>query len=98
MPQHTFISTGSNTRVKEGEGTVYGAVVGPANGGSVFFVDSTSIGVTPNYVTQLSNSSNIAMAYPLTTAWQQVNMFGARFQDGLVVAATSNAAVTVFYD
>lgn len=98
MPKSAFISAGSNTTVKSGPGQVYGAVVGPANGGSVFLVDSTSIGVTPNYVTQLSNSSNIAVGYPLTTAWQNVPLFGATFHDGLTVSATSNAPVTVVYD
>lgn len=99
MPLSRYISTGSNTTVKSGEGRVYGFVAGSttANGGTVFLVDSVSIGVTPNYITQLSNSSNL-LTFPLTAAGASVTSLGIRYQDGLTVAATSNAPVTVIYD
>jgi hypothetical protein len=101
MPRHEYISSGSNTLVKSGEGTLYGILAGGlgVTGGSVFAVDTLGIGATPNYVTQLANSSNIAVIGPLnTTANPTYDLKGVRFQDGLVVAATSNAVLTVFYD
>ena len=98
MPKAQFISTGSNTNVKSGPGTVYGVNVGGVNGASVFLVDSVSIGATPNYINQVSNGSNIAVIGPLTAAGGSVNLHGSQFANGLTVAATSSAPVTVMYD
>lgn len=99
MPRSQFISTGSNTTVKSGAGQVYGVIVGGVNGGSTFVVDSVSIGVTPNYPNQVSNSSNLAVIANLAAGNpQHYPMYGATFNRGLTVAATSNTPVTVFYD
>jgi hypothetical protein len=99
MPKSAYISAGSNTTVKTGPGFLYGAVVGGgANGGSAFFVNSISIGATPNYVTQLSDSSNIAVVGPVGVNGGDFPLYGAPFSTGLTVSATSNAPVTVAYD
>ena len=98
MPLSRYISAGSNTNVKSGPGNLYGVVAGGANGGTFFAVDSVSIGATPNYVTQLSNSSNITAIGPLGAAAAAWDLHGASFQVGLTVAATSSSPLTVFYD
>lgn len=98
MPSVRFVASGSNTTVKSGEGQVYGAVVAGVNGATAFLVDSLSIGVTPNYITQLSDSSNIAVFGPVGAAGGEFSTYGAHFQDGLTVAVTSNANIAVYYD
>ena len=98
MPKSQFISAGSNTNVKSGAGQVYGVNVGGVDGASVFLVDSVSIGATPNYITQRSNGSNIAVVGPLGAAGGSVDLHGSQFMVGLTVAATSSAPVTVIYD
>jgi hypothetical protein len=101
MPQSTYISLGSNTTVKTGAGVVYGVgVSGIANGGTVFLVDSAGLGVAPSYPAQFANSSNIAVFGTVAAATGPFgqNLWGAHFQRGLTVAATSNANFTVFWD
>ena len=98
MPRYQYISSGSNTTIVSGVGRAYGVVASGANGGSIFLVDSIGIGATPNYVTQKSNSSNLAHIGVLGTAPSDYNLMGLPFQVGLTVAATSNADVTVIYD
>lgn len=98
MSKSAFVSSGSNSNVKSGAGQVSGVVVGGVNGASVFLVDSVSIGASPNYVTQLSNSSNIATIGPVSAVGGSFPLYGAPFYRGLTVAATSNANVTVVYD
>lgn len=94
-----FIANGSNTNVKVGPGVIYGGEFHGANGATLFLVDSLSIGATPNYVTQVSNTSNIAVYGPaLSATTVNVNTFGARFQVGLTVATTSNANASIIYD
>ena len=97
MSRYRYISTGSNTTVKSGAGQLYGINAAGADGDTVFAVDSISIGVTPNYVTQPSNSSNLA-AMPLTAAPLAIPTYGVPFNIGLTVAATSSSLLTVFYD
>lgn len=98
MPRYVYVSSGSNTTVKSSEGRVYGVVAGGANGGSIFLVDSISIGATPNYVTQRSNASNLAAIGPLPATATGYDLMGIPFQVGLTIAATSNADVTVIYE
>jgi len=99
MPRHAFIALGSNTTVVTGEGVVYGVITSGANGGTIVLQDSIGIGVSPNYVTiGQSVPSNILFAHTLTTAPATFDLRGIPFQDGLTVAATSNAAMTVVYD
>ena len=98
MSQTTFVSVGSNTLIKTGPGRVYGTIVSGVDGASAFLVDSIGIGATPNYVTQLSNSSNVATIGPVTAAGGSFDLYGAWFQVGLTVATTSNANLTVVWD
>ena len=95
--RYSFVSAGSNSTLKSGSGHVYGVVAGGGNGGTVFLVDSIGIGVTPNYPTQLSNSSNLA-TYVMGAAGDDFNLFGVPFHVGLTVAATSNINLAVAYD
>lgn len=99
MPRFSYIALGSNTTVKAGEGYLYGLTVSGANGGSVVVQDSIGIGVTPNLVTLPtavgSNIAHIATLGATPTEWR---MFGVPFQDGLTIAATSNANITVYFD
>lgn len=97
MPS-SFLSAGSNTALKTTSGYVRGVVVGGVNGASVFLVDSLDLGATPNLGTQSSNGSNVAVLGPVTAAGGSFNLFGAHFDRGLIVAATSNAPVTVIFD
>lgn len=99
MPKYKFVATGSNTNVKAGAGALYGIITGGVASATAFVVDSVSIGATPNYVTQASNTSNLAMIGVLanTSPWV-TNMYGTRFQVGLTVATTSNMPITVVYD
>ena len=99
--RYAYISLGSNTTVKSGSGRLFGVLAGGPgmSGGSVFAVDSTSIGATPNYVTQRSNSSNLADIGPLpATVGATFDLMGIGFEVGLTVAATSNTDLTVIYD
>lgn len=97
---HSYTSAvGSNWRVKSGSGSLYGIHGFIPNGGSVKAENTSSLGATPdlNAVT-----SNATMAYygPVTAAgtFNMVFQPGVGFDDGLVVAATSNARFTVVYE
>jgi len=97
MPQYAFVALGSNTNVKSGSGKLYSVTAGAASG-TLVIADSLSIGATPNYVTiGQSVPSNIAYI-PLAATSQSYEFYGAIFQDGLTVAATSSAPVTVIFD
>ena len=101
MPLGKYIALGSNTTVKTGPGRVYNVLAGglAPSGGGVFVVDSVSIGATPNYVTlPQSVPSNLAHIGPLPATAFFAELGGIPFQDGLTVAATSNANVLVTYD
>lgn len=93
-------STGSNTRVKVGAGSLY-AIHGyiPA-GGTIVAENSLNLGANPNL--NGSSTSNTTMAwYGPTAAAGTFSVTygpGAGFDDGLVVAATSNARFTVTYE
>ena len=76
--RYQYISTGSNTTVKDGAGQLYGILAGGADGGTVFAVDSLGIGATPNYVTQRSDSSNLGAA-TLGASALDLQFFGAPF-------------------
>lgn len=99
MPRSQFVAVGSNTNIKSGTGTFYGAVVGGANGASFYALDSVSIGNAPNYATLgQSVPSNLAYVAGISAVPFQLDMHGVPFQVGLTVAATSNAPMTIFYD
>lgn len=98
--RHYTSSVGSNYLVKRGSGSVYGVHGFIPQGGSVRLDDTTSLsaGVVDFY----SVTSNATMAFygPVTAAGTFSAEFtpGVGFDDGLVVAATSNARVTIVYE
>lgn len=98
MSRTTFISTGSNTAVSTSAGTLYGIHIDNANGAVVLVQDSaTGLGAAPNY-NSTSITGLITRIGPTQNAGNvSVNMHGAHFNDGLTVAASSNASVTVFW-
>ena len=99
MPRSRYIATGSNTTVKSGPGTAYRAVINGVAGATVFLQDSIGLGATPNYVTLYTAvPSNLAAIGPMIAGTATVDFGGLTFQDGLTVAATSNASFTVVYD
>lgn len=93
------ISAGSNTRIKSGSGSLYAIHGYGAQGAAIKAENTLDLGAAPdlNAVT-----SNATMAYfgPLAAAGTFSVTFGpgAGFDDGLVVAATSNARFTVTYE
>lgn len=98
MSRKTFISAGSNTTVRSTGTTLYGVHVTGASGGTVLLVDNANLGTTPNFnvVTQTGLFSVIG---PLANAGpHDLNYRGVRLENGLTIAATSNARITVFTD
>lgn len=99
MPRSRYIATGSNTTVKSGPGTAYRAIVNGVAGATVYLQDSIGLGVTPNYVTlYTATASNLAVVGPMIAGTSTIDLGGLTFQDGLTVAATSNASFTVVFD
>lgn len=99
MPLSQFVAVGSNTNIKTGAGRLYGVVIGGANGGTFIAQDSVSIGATPNYVAMgVSVASNLAYVSGLPATPMQFDFRATPFTNGLTVAATSNAPLTVSYD
>jgi len=96
--RYTFISAGSNTLVKSGAGTLYRVAVLPANGAVVRIDDSTDLGATPD----LNASGTATIAYSgvfASTAPGTIDLGpGIGFNSGLVLAATSNAKLTVVWE
>ena len=98
MSRPTFIAAGSNTLVKSGPGNIYGIHVTPANGTTVVVADSLNLGASPNLNStsltgQIASVGTFASAVPAF-----IDMKGAHFDNGLVIAATSNARLTVLTD
>lgn len=99
MPKYQYVALGSNTTVKSGTGQVYGVTIGGANGATVLVMDAISIGTSPDYnAVPRSVASNIAVITGVGATPFSVPLHGAQFGTGLVIAATSNAPVSVFYD
>lgn len=93
-------SVGSNYLVKRGSGSLY-AVHGflPA-GGSVRLDNATGLGAAVDFY---SVASNVSMAYygPAPTGGAIFSTSfgpGAGFDDGLVIAGTSNARTSIVYE
>lgn len=90
---------GSNYLIKRGPGSLY-AVHGylPA-GGSVKLENTNDLGATPN-LNAVSSNATLAYYGPAAAAGVFSVVFtpGAGFDDGLVVAATSNARATIVYE
>lgn len=95
---YATLSTGSNTNVKSGAGTLYAVHVFPANGSSVRIEDATDLGAAPNLNT--SGTSTIELQSGYTSATPAFVGFGpgVGFNTGLTIAATSNARVVAIYE
>ena len=102
MPRSRYIAAGSNTTVVSGPGKVYGVIASASsNGGSILVADTAALGLTINFPQRFDTAfaSNIAVIGPLPmTSASTFNLYGATFTEGLSIAATSNANLTVFYD
>ena len=96
MSRYTYISAGSNTTVKSGTGHVLRVLAGGANGGTVFLFDSMSIGATPNYPSLKAAGTDLIgfLELPATMSNHEL---GIAFTNGLTVAATSSAPVTIVF-
>lgn len=93
------IAAGSNTRVRNGSGSLYGIVGYVPNGGTIRAENSLNLGAVPDYNAVTSNATIVS--YGPVSAAGTVNLTftpGVGFDDGLVVAATSNARFTVIYE
>jgi len=100
-----YTATGSNATVKAGSGSLYSINVSPGQGSTVVLVDANaSLGAAPNLnsdsltgligrVGPYSTSSNGTAPNPDIIAFS-----GLGFNDGLVIAATSNARLLVEYE
>ena len=92
-------AVGSNYLIKRGSGSLYAVHGFIPQGGSVILTNTNDLGAAPNLN---AVSSNATMGYygPVTAAGVFSISFapGAGFDDGLVVAATSNARATIVYE
>lgn len=95
-----LISVGSNTRVKTGSGSLYGIHGYIPEGGTVRVDNSLDLGAVPDYNNSVTSNATIASYGPTAAAgvFNVVFTPGVGFDDGLVVAATSNARFTVNYE
>ena len=99
MSRSTFISAGSNTRIASAGGVLYGITAsGPTAAGAIILVQDsvTGLGASPNY-NSVAHTGLIAHVGPLIAGVTSVPFHGVRFENGLTVAASSNAKLTVYY-
>ena len=100
MP-YAYISAGSTTRVKDGPGLFKGLWVTPVSGGSVLVADNPDMGSAgPNFnaLTSVTSTVGIHGTWPASMPPAYFDGFATRFQNALVVSATSSARVSVFFD
>lgn len=99
MPRYRYISAGSNTTVVDGPGQVFGVLAGGADGGSILLADTAALGLTVDFPDRAlrSFSSNIAVIGPLPATATYHDLHGTSFIEGLSVAATSSANITVVF-
>lgn len=88
---YTFISAGSNTSVKSTAGTLY-RIISSNPTGSVVRVEDGDMGTTPNFNTFDTDTIALSGGSPLDFGP------GVGFNTKLVVAATSNARLTIVYE
>lgn len=93
-------AVGSNYLVKSGSGSLYSVHGFLPAGGSVKLENASGLGAAPNLNAVTSNST---MAYygPAPTGGTLFDVTftpGAGFDDGLVIAATSNARISLVYE
>ena len=99
MSASTYISAGSNTRVKSGAGTLYGIHVSPANGATILVQDSaTGLGAAPNFNSDTHTGIIGRIGMYASAVPDFIDFKGVHFGDGLTVAATSNARLIVLTD
>ena len=94
---YSTVATGSNTTIRTGYGTIKSLTVSPAAGSVVHIVDSVSLGASPNLNTSLTGE--ILRLGPFVDA--EPEYFGPYqigLNNGLTIAATSNARVHVEYE
>lgn len=89
--RYAFVSTGSNTNVKATPGVLY-RVISSNPAGSVVRIEDGDMGTTPNF--NSSDSDTIAVSAGPVIDFGP----GVGFNSKLIVAATSNARVTVVYE
>ena len=96
--RYTHISAGSNTTVKTGYATLYGVHVAPQAGTIVRVDDDDDMGTTPN----LNASDTDTLVYSGTyanTAPAFIDLGpGVGINTGIVIAATSNAKLTIVWE
>lgn len=100
MSRKTYVSAGSNTTILSGPGKLYGIHVTPAAGSAVLVADSKNLGATPNYNSDADPSGGVLIGRfgPYSgTSSDFLDFKGAHVNDGITVAATSSARVTVLY-
>lgn len=99
MPRYRYISAGSNTTVVDGPGQVFAVLAGGADGGSVLLADTAELGLTVNFPDRalFSFASTIASIGPLPATATYHDLHGSSFSEGLSVAATSSANITIVF-
>ena len=100
MSRYSYISAGSNTTVLSGPGTLYGVHVSPVSGASVLIADSTNLGAAPNFNADANPSGGLLLGrFGLYTGTPPdfLDFKGAHVNDGITIAASSNARLTVLY-
>lgn len=90
--RYTFISSGSNTTVQSGAGTLYRVISSNPSGGTVRIDDSVSLGQAPDL-----NSTGTATIVNVGAASIDFGP-GIGFNTGLTLAASSNARVTAVWE
>jgi hypothetical protein len=90
--RYSHISSGSNSRVKSGAGTLYRIISSNPSGGTIRVDDSLDLGQSPNL--NASGSDTIVNASASVLDFGP----GLGINAGIVVAASSNAKVTVVYE
>ena len=92
-------AVGSNYLIKRGSGSLYAIHGFIPQGGSVKLENVNDLGATPN-LNAVSSNATVAYYGPVSAAGVFSVLFtpGVGFDDGLVVAATSNARATIVYE
>lgn len=90
--KYAYISAGSNSLVKSGAGTLYRIRSSNPSGGTIRVDDATDLGAAPNL-----NTDGASTIYRDAAADNDFTP-GLGFNTGLVIAASSNARLTVVYE
>ena len=100
MSRYTYISAGSSTTVLSGPGKLYSIHITPVAGSTLLVADSKNLGASPTFNSDADPSGGVLIGrfgpYGGTTT-DYLDFKGASVNDGITVAATSNARLTVLY-